>query len=713
MRFVELRLSNFKRFEDLTVRFSSGLTLLWGPNESGKSTVHQAISCALFGREKGMNAESWNGGKCVVSLMYRTGGKTYCVERRLSEGAARLGVPEGEALTNVVTQKSEIERLIAEHLGITSRQVFENTVSVSQMGMSKPDSAQLETVGGEIQRILTGTARFSASEVLGRLQSRRNDVKGTTRPANPREYDRISERLKKLADDLAKARDSRQRIADLEEECSKLTETVRRDSERLQSLQSLQERYRRWSELKGLEAELDKSHEDVFSLLQRIRNTLADLKSAQKEMERYTDLVGRDDEIAEHLAKIEARRAELQSHLTDVETVQEREPAVAGFAPAAVTAVAVLLAAAGLALGVFVSRYFGLLALPALYLGFRFLFARTAVTGRKRSRLAELAESYWNDLKQLEVEEQGILNVIGCTKVQEARDKIESYRELSRKAHELEIKYTTLLDGRKIADVEKREEEVGRELSLVRNQLKDEFTNYSPSTEEAESWRSEFANLESRLKGAQERLGEVNGALEAERRNARDLPGIAALEGELEYLHARKDELEFVYKAYGEAIAALETVTQTVSEEYLPTLSRLASEHLRRITSGRYTQVCISPKWKISLECTEKSGIEPAALSLGTLDQLYLALRIACGELLSGQTELPVILDDPFAAFDQGRLENALELLTSLAGDTQILLMTHDQYVLDWARELESSKTLPCAVYELPPPAVTTALVTD
>ena len=48
IRLLRLRLSDFCRFETLDLSFSPGLNLIRGPNESGKSTLVEAILAALF-----------------------------------------------------------------------------------------------------------------------------------------------------------------------------------------------------------------------------------------------------------------------------------------------------------------------------------------------------------------------------------------------------------------------------------------------------------------------------------------------------------------------------------------------------------------------------------------------------------------------------------------------------------------------------------------
>ena len=64
-------------------------------------------------------------------------------------------------------------------------------------------------------------------------------------------------------------------------------------------------------------------------------------------------------------------------------------------------------------------------------------------------------------------------------------------------------------------------------------------------------------------------------------------------------------------------------------------------------------------------------------LSQGTADQLYLALRLALADLLLPQPDAcPLILDDAFLTFDDGRLALALEVIQELAQSRQVLLFT-------------------------------------
>lgn len=75
-------------------------------------------------------------------------------------------------------------------------------------------------------------------------------------------------------------------------------------------------------------------------------------------------------------------------------------------------------------------------------------------------------------------------------------------------------------------------------------------------------------------------------------------------------------------------------------------------------------------------------------MSSGTVDQLYLSLRVAAlEEYLERAAALPFVADDLFINFDDGRAAAGLEALVGLAGKTQVLFFTHHRHLVDLARE--------------------------
>lgn len=82
------------------------------------------------------------------------------------------------------------------------------------------------------------------------------------------------------------------------------------------------------------------------------------------------------------------------------------------------------------------------------------------------------------------------------------------------------------------------------------------------------------------------------------------------------------------------------------------------------------------------------SRIKVEAMSEGTCDQLYLALRLASLEQRMKQREpMPLILDDILVNFDNSRARQALEVLAEMSTQTQIILFTHHRHLCELARE--------------------------
>jgi uncharacterized protein YhaN len=89
----------------------------------------------------------------------------------------------------------------------------------------------------------------------------------------------------------------------------------------------------------------------------------------------------------------------------------------------------------------------------------------------------------------------------------------------------------------------------------------------------------------------------------------------------------------------------------------------------------------------------DKKQLEASALSDGTLDQLYLALRVASLErLIESRGPLPLLLDDVLVHFDDQRAAAALSVLGALAKKTQVILFTHHRRIVDLATRAISDR---------------------
>ena len=149
---------------------------------------------------------------------------------------------------------------------------------------------------------------------------------------------------------------------------------------------------------------------------------------------------------------------------------------------------------------------------------------------------------------------------------------------------------------------------------------------------------------------------------------------IAALREELEKLYTRKAALS----SYDRELQAVDLASSRIRElsgriyhesgdQFLENVSTL----LAGLTEGRYNQISLDDRMQVNIS-TPDHLLKIDQVSCGTMNQVYLALRLASAQLLTGDADLPVLLDETFAMYDDERLESALRYLVS-AGRQVIL----------------------------------------
>jgi uncharacterized protein YhaN len=116
-------------------------------------------------------------------------------------------------------------------------------------------------------------------------------------------------------------------------------------------------------------------------------------------------------------------------------------------------------------------------------------------------------------------------------------------------------------------------------------------------------------------------------------------------------------------------------------------LLRAAGAHFALLTAGRYERLVVGygAGDRPLLVAIRDNGTEcpVEALSEGTRDQLYLALRVAAVETYAAEAEpLPFIADDLLVHFDDTRAAAAIALLSELGNSTEVILFTHHDHIV-------------------------------
>lgn len=226
------------------------------------------------------------------------------------------------------------------------------------------------------------------------------------------------------------------------------------------------------------------------------------------------------------------------------------------------------------------------------------------------------------------------------------------------------------------------------------------FTDNSPEYHELmeKIYDAEFQSAESYIENL---LSELNGRIdEIVLEMSRDWALVergCLIENEIQELEVKTAELERekerlldIGKSLKTALDVLEEAALEIKREFAPLLNQKLGSIAGFITQGKYSEVRADDSFMIrALEPGTRRIVELPFLSGGTVEQLYLALRIALAETVEdGGEVLPLIMDEVFAHYDDTRVFSTLKMLFELSKERQIIFFTCKDREMEAATEV-------------------------
>jgi DNA repair exonuclease SbcCD ATPase subunit len=315
---------------------------------------------------------------------------------------------------------------------------------------------------------------------------------------------------------------------------------------------------------------------------------------------------------------------------------------------------------------------------------------RSAQNRQRRGQVAVLEGSLQRIEHQLESEKSSqtaytdslelLLKQAGVASIEEFETKAEKARAYAEKWNVrklLEERLSILLEGRALAE------------------LRAEVESFGPLSEEtalsAEDLKNRQMSLREEVEAKQKQEHALHISITERNAGSRSLNEV---EEERAATEAQVRELEMELQAASYASSMLEEVTRERHSRIAPRLAELASGYLNEITDGAYDELLINREMQISVRIPQTKALNEAPesqLSQGTVDQIYLALRLAMVQCISENGEqIPMLLDDPFANYDDARLARAMKLLRRISSTNQILLFTCRQDVVRAAKKIDA-----------------------
>jgi len=321
--------------------------------------------------------------------------------------------------------------------------------------------------------------------------------------------------------------------------------------------------------------------------------------------------------------------------------------------------------------------------------------AKREQTEREIARLDQSLICARQELEAVQSELAGLCERFGAADAGALRAAIEQAREkaaINRDIAEREENLRAAFDGRSLAEIE-------RELSGCDT---DELAAEAQALGEAIAARDEhLQQLYHAMKKAEERVDAISADEKA-----------AELAEQRRFLLLQIEAETQRYLRLMAGISAAETALRLYRDKHRSAMMLNAARRFRRITGGRFTDLQSRPdKDGETLVAIKADGgsLLVSGMSDGTLDQLYLALRMAGYQEFAGTREpLPFIADDIMQSFDDDRARATLEMLADVAGLGQVIYLTHHAHLCELAkRALGGAVT----IHELPAPGAATQAI--
>ena len=239
-----------------------------------------------------------------------------------------------------------------------------------------------------------------------------------------------------------------------------------------------------------------------------------------------------------------------------------------------------------------------------------------------------------------------------------------------------DLKNNTDLINTKIELLENEKEVIEEEIKTEEKELKAEKEHIK------NKYNIELYDIENSKNDLEQITNEINegkiklNTLEIEEKGiSSQLEELITLQEEHENLSEQLKEIEQKNYEINLAKEFLEKAYEKMKINITPKFTENLSQTIKNITNDKYSKVNINDENGLIIEMQNGEYVSAEKLSIGTIDQLYLSLRMSMVEEISKE-KMPIILDEAFAYYDDERLENILKYLIERFNNHQLIIFT-------------------------------------
>lgn len=676
MDIKNIKINAYGNLENKEINLDKKINIIHGANESGKSTMLSYIVNSFYGISKTKDGKDisdydkykpWNNNEFSGRISYELdNGEQYEVFRDFNKKNPKIYNKNLEDITDKFEiDKKEGSKFFLEQTGI-DKQMYTSTVVSMQEEVRLDDKNQNMLIQKIANLAGTGEDNVSYKKALTKLQNKIRDEIGTNKTSQKpinilnNQIEEINKKIEEIKPNINKKYEIdnqkdliNENLKNLEIKKEILEEINKKNQNKLDYLKE-----------KNIKEISKKDNEEHIEKLKKEANTV---KEEQMKVEKtVNDLNKKLEEKKVEQSQIEQ---ELNTEKEQTENIENSKNIKSSKNTIYIIFLIVFIALGilGVALlkNYLVTIVFGILALIDIIL----LITKKIKVNRIIKEENKLSETKKKEhIRDLEEEKEYILKEIDKIS-KELKEEEANQKEIASK--------NSMLQGQIIL-LEKTNTSLENELNSIKEKLEKLQSNNEEELLAQYNGKMDrekllqiinSTNIEPQLKNVETQINNEKiklKGLEIEENTV--IPQIDAMVELEETLQAKKEEynnLKNQEDIINITIENLEQAYEEMKTTITPKFTENLSKNIEEISNGKYSKVTINDESGMVVENNRGEYINANNLSTGTIDQLYLSLRLSMIEDLSKES-LPIILDETFAYFDNTRLENAIKYLIKL-----------------------------------------------
>lgn len=676
MNIKNIKINAYGNLENKEINLDKKINIIHGANESGKSTMLSYIVNSFYGISKTKDGKDisdydkykpWNNNEFSGRISYELdNGEQYEVFRDFNKKNPKIYNKNLEDITDKFEiDKKEGSKFFLEQTGI-DKQMYTSTVVSMQEEVRLDDKNQNMLIQKIANLAGTGEDNVSYKKALTKLQNKIRDEIGTNKTSQKpinilnNQIEEINKKIEEIKPNINKKYEIdnqkdliNENLKNLEIKKEILEEINKKNQNKLDYLKE-----------KNIKEISKKDNEEHIEKLKKEANTV---KEEQMKVEKtVNDLNKKLEEKKVEQSRIEQ---ELNKENEQTENIENSKNIKSSKNTIYIIFLIVFIALGILGVALFknylVTIVLGILALIDIIL----LITKKIKVNRIIKEENKLSETKKKEhIRDLEEEKEYILKEIDKIS-KELKEEESNQKEIASK--------NSMLQGQIIL-LEKTNTSLENELNSIKEKLEKLQSNNEEELLAQYNGKMDrekllqiinSTDIEPQLKNVETQINNEKiklKGLEIEENTV--IPQIDAMVELEETLQAKKEEynnLKNQEDIINITIENLEQAYEEMKTTITPKFTENLSKNIEEISNGKYSKVTINDESGMVVENNRGEYINANNLSTGTIDQLYLSLRLSMIEDLSKES-LPIILDETFAYFDNTRLENAIKYLIKL-----------------------------------------------